>query len=113
MTITDPIDVHAAWLPPEAFRAIGSRRTLVRGDGILVETVRDEVARACARYGGGVRHLVPGEAGAARDRVHPLERIVVCVGDEQATRRLVNGNALSVLEQHFIPHAIAVKMGGM
>lgn len=69
MTITDPIDVHAAWLPPEAFRAIGSRRTLVRGDGILVETVRDEVARACARYGGGVRHLVPGEAGAARDRV--------------------------------------------
>ncbi|MFD2352608.1 hypothetical protein ACFSTC_30020 [Nonomuraea ferruginea] len=28
-------DVHPAWLPPEAFRAIGSRRVLVHGDGPL------------------------------------------------------------------------------
>ncbi|MEU3254564.1 alpha-glucuronidase [Streptomyces sp. NPDC006997] len=47
---TDP-----AWLPPAAFRAIGSRRTLVRGGGgPLVETVFGEVAGACARFGGSV-----------------------------------------------------------
>jgi alpha-glucuronidase len=46
----------AAWLPPEAFRAVGSRRTLVHGSGTLVETVLDEVAQACARYGGSVQH---------------------------------------------------------
>lgn len=44
--------MHAAWLPPEAFRALGSRRTLVQGDGTLVDTVRFEIAQACARYGG-------------------------------------------------------------
>ncbi|WP_432933380.1 alpha-glucuronidase [Microbispora sp. CA-135349] len=53
MKIPDP--VHPAWLPPEAFLAVGSRRTLVLGDGLLVETVHDEVAQACARYGGRVR----------------------------------------------------------
>ncbi|WP_433443956.1 alpha-glucuronidase [Nonomuraea sp. CA-141351] len=54
MSIPELTDVHPAWLPPEAFRAIGSRRTLVRADGPLAETVREEVAQACARYGGGV-----------------------------------------------------------
>ena len=39
---------HAAWLPPEAFRALGARRVLVHGDGLLVDTVLDEVTRACA-----------------------------------------------------------------
>ncbi|MFG1826290.1 alpha-glucuronidase family glycosyl hydrolase [Microbispora bryophytorum] len=53
MTLPDP--VHPAWLPPEAFRAIGSRRTLVLGDGLLAGTVYDEVADACARHGGRVR----------------------------------------------------------
>jgi alpha-glucuronidase len=53
VTTPDLTDVHPAWLPPEAFRAIGSRRTLVRGDGLLAETVREEVARASALYGGG------------------------------------------------------------
>jgi alpha-glucuronidase len=50
----DLTGVHPAWLPPEAFRAVGSRRSLVRGDGALVETVVRELAQACARYGGGV-----------------------------------------------------------
>ncbi|WP_433689154.1 alpha-glucuronidase [Micromonospora carbonacea] len=45
-------NVHAAWLPPEAFAPLGSRRVLVRGDGVLVDTVFDEVERACARHGG-------------------------------------------------------------
>ncbi|MEV6034485.1 alpha-glucuronidase [Nonomuraea sp. NPDC052116] len=53
MTIPELTDVHAAWLPPEAFRAIGSRRTLVRADGPLAETVRAEVTRARAGYGDG------------------------------------------------------------
>ena len=48
------IDVHPAWLPPEAFRALGSRRVLVQGDGLLVDTVRDEIARACDQYGGSL-----------------------------------------------------------
>ncbi len=46
---------HDAWLPPEAFRAVGARRVLVHGDGLLVDTVFAEVARACADHGGQVR----------------------------------------------------------
>ncbi|MCW6004202.1 alpha-glucuronidase [Micromonospora sp. CPCC 205371] len=38
--------VHPAWLPAEAFRAVGSRRVAVHGDGLLVDTVRAEVAAA-------------------------------------------------------------------
>ena len=51
-----PPDVHPAWLPPEAFRALGSRRILVHGAGTLVDTVRREVAQACDRFGGAVSH---------------------------------------------------------
>lgn len=58
--MTTPDRVHPAWLPPEAFRAIGSRRTLVLGDGLLAETVHDEVAQASARYGGSVRRAGDG-----------------------------------------------------
>jgi alpha-glucuronidase len=47
-------EVHAAWLPPEAFRALGSRRGRVIGDGTLVDTVRNELASACRRFGGSV-----------------------------------------------------------
>lgn len=46
--------VDPAWLPDGAFRPIGTRRTLIRGAGPLVDTVREEVARACARFGGAV-----------------------------------------------------------
>ncbi|MGW2613272.1 alpha-glucuronidase [Streptomyces sp. NPDC001500] len=49
-----PEGVDPAWLPPDAFRALGSRRTLVHGSGPLVETVRGEVAAACAQFGGKV-----------------------------------------------------------
>ncbi|MDG4764160.1 alpha-glucuronidase [Solwaraspora sp. WMMD406] len=57
------IDVHPAWLPAEGFRAIGSRRTLVSGDGPLVDTVHAEVRAACARFGGSVTRLsVDGDA---------------------------------------------------
>lgn len=53
-------EVHAAWLPEEAWRAIGARRTLVQGAGLLVETVAAEVAEACARHGGLVCHQQAG-----------------------------------------------------
>ncbi|MEU0582517.1 alpha-glucuronidase [Streptomyces sp. NPDC006132] len=49
-----PEGVDPAWLPPAAFRAVGGRRTLVRGSGPLVETVHGEVAEACRRFGGRV-----------------------------------------------------------
>jgi alpha-glucuronidase len=58
---------HPAWLPPEAFGPIGARGTVVYGDGLLVDTVVDEVARACARHGGWVRRAAgpPPPAGAS------------------------------------------------
>ena len=58
-----PEGVDPAWLPPAAFRAVGSRRTLIRGSGSLVETVHGEVAEACRRFGGRVvRDAVPDGA---------------------------------------------------
>ncbi|MFC4999029.1 alpha-glucuronidase [Dactylosporangium cerinum] len=47
-------DVHPAWLPPAALRAVGSRRVLIQGDGLLVDTVRAELSGACERFGGTV-----------------------------------------------------------
>jgi alpha-glucuronidase len=49
---TPPPEIHPAWLPPQVFRHIGSRRCLVHGAGTLVETVFEEVAAACADHGG-------------------------------------------------------------
>jgi alpha-glucuronidase len=56
------VSVHPAWLPSESLRAIGSRRVRVCGDGLLVDTVRDEVGRACARFGGTVEQEPGGNA---------------------------------------------------
>ncbi|MEV4545268.1 alpha-glucuronidase [Micromonospora echinaurantiaca] len=72
MTAGDRNDVHPAWLPPEAFRALGARRTLVTGDGPLVETVYREVAQACASYGGGVRRSGSDDGGDPVDLVLAL-----------------------------------------
>ncbi|MET9966369.1 alpha-glucuronidase [Streptomyces sp. NPDC006356] len=53
--------VDPAWLPEQAFRPIGTRRTLIRGAGPLVDTVHGEVAGACERFGGRVeRDAAPG-----------------------------------------------------
>ncbi|GAA0363346.1 xylan alpha-(1-_2)-glucuronosidase [Micromonospora gifhornensis] len=62
MSTPDPTDVHPAWLPDEAWRAIGVRRILVCGEGTLVDTVQAEVERAADRYGGTARRN-PTEAG--------------------------------------------------
>ncbi|MDT0401723.1 MULTISPECIES: alpha-glucuronidase [Streptomyces] len=48
------MDVDAAWLPAEAFRAVGRRRSLVPAGGPLVDTVRRELEDACERFGGRV-----------------------------------------------------------
>ncbi|MBN1173339.1 MAG: alpha-glucuronidase [Micromonosporaceae bacterium] len=68
VNLPDTTDVHPAWLPPEAFRAIGSRRVRVCGDDPLVETVRREVVEACASYGG----CLGGEDGGPVDLVLAL-----------------------------------------
>ncbi|MEV5430284.1 alpha-glucuronidase [Streptomyces sp. NPDC052701] len=58
-----PGGVDPAWLPPAAFRPLGTRRTLIRGSHPLVDTVHGEVAAACARFGGRVvRDPEPGAA---------------------------------------------------
>lgn len=61
MSAMSDIEIHPAWLPAEAWRAIGSRRTLVDGAGTLVETVLNEIGDACVLHGGEVwRGEAPG-----------------------------------------------------
>lgn len=64
MAVAAPADhVHPAWLPAQAWRAIGSRHTLVSGTEKSVATVYAEVRAACDRFGGSVTRLsVDGEA---------------------------------------------------
>lgn len=52
---------HPAWLPDDAFAAIGSRRVVVAGDGVLAGTVAEEVAAATARFGGAFSRLEVGD----------------------------------------------------
>ncbi|MEV5440212.1 alpha-glucuronidase [Streptomyces sp. NPDC052682] len=66
-----PEGVDPAWLPPAAFRAVGGRRTLIRGSGPLVETVHGEVAEACRRFGGRV--VRGGRVDASYDLVLDAE----------------------------------------
>ncbi|WP_328438012.1 alpha-glucuronidase [Streptomyces sp. NBC_00444] len=75
--------VDPAWLPPAAFRPLGTRRTLIRGSGLLVETVHGEVADACARFGGRVdRDPGPG-AGVSYDLVLELKPGLGDLGAEE------------------------------
>ncbi|MFF7316376.1 alpha-glucuronidase [Streptomyces albogriseolus] len=75
-------DFDAAWLPPAAFRAVGSRRTLIRaGDGLWTDTVHRELNGACERFGGRVvrdggedAELVLEAADAPDDESFTLER---------------------------------------
>lgn len=69
-----PEGVDPAWLPPDAFRALGSRHTLIRGSGAPVETVHGELAEACARFGGRVDR--DAEQGAA-----PYDLVLTLGGD--------------------------------
>ncbi|MER6348427.1 alpha-glucuronidase [Streptomyces sp. NPDC001595] len=58
-----------AWLPAEAFRALGSRRVLVRATGPLADTVYGEVAAACATFGGQAVRADDGRAETSYDLV--------------------------------------------
>ena len=66
--------VHPAWLPPEAFRALGSRSVLVLGAGPLVDTVAAEMAGACERFGGSAR-FAP-DPDAAEDGAAPADLVL-------------------------------------
>ena len=51
-------EVDAAWLTSHAWRPIGSRRTMVTGSGLLVDTVRDEIASHAELVSTGPADLV-------------------------------------------------------
>ncbi|CAM5340986.1 alpha-glucuronidase [Streptomyces aurantiogriseus] len=70
---TLPEGIDPAWLPPDAFRPLGERRTSIRGSGPFVETVHGEVAEACEQFGGEVVR------GAGTGTSHDL---VLCQGDD-------------------------------
>ncbi|MGW0505734.1 alpha-glucuronidase [Micromonospora sp. NPDC003241] len=103
LTGPDPTDVHPAWLPPAAFRAVGSRHTLVHGDGQLVDTVLHEVRLACATHGGTVRRCADGppadlvlaltetagRPGGTAPATEPSDRSPSVV-DEDGTRRVLD-----------------------
>ncbi|MEU4387161.1 alpha-glucuronidase [Promicromonospora sp. NPDC023805] len=63
---------HPAWLPDDAFAAIGSRRVVVAGDGVLAGTVAEEVAAATARFGGAFSRLEAGDGVADAELVLTL-----------------------------------------
>ncbi|WP_406413406.1 alpha-glucuronidase [Streptomyces sp. NBC_01614] len=69
--------VDPAWLPDEAFRPIGTRRTLIRGSGPLVDTVHGEVAEACGRFGGSV-----SRDSAAAPEPGPYDLVLELTGTE-------------------------------
>lgn len=101
MTTVEQSQVHAAWLPPEAFRALGSRRVAICGDGVLVETVAREADEACTRFGGRATHHPAGVAddgswgdGASPDLVLALESAAMPVsGDLAAALTEARGTA--------------------
>ncbi|MFI5797599.1 alpha-glucuronidase [Streptomyces sp. NPDC051677] len=78
MPLTVPVlpdGIDPAWLPPEAFRPLGTRRTLVQGAGPLVDTVHGEVAYACEQFGGEVvRNTSDDASGDPYDLVLRLAR---------------------------------------
>lgn len=82
-------DVHAAWLPSEAFRPIGTRRVVVQGEGELVETVRREVEGATGAYGGGLVGT-----GAGYDVVFALAGAQPLVGEAAGVLAGYEGGAL-------------------
>ncbi|MCP2263564.1 alpha-glucuronidase [Promicromonospora thailandica] len=63
---------HPAWLPDDAFAALGRRRVVVAGDGALAGTVAEEVAAATARFGGSFSRLEVGDGVADADLVLTL-----------------------------------------
>jgi alpha-glucuronidase len=83
-----PTGGHPAWLPSEAFRAVGSRRVLLSGPPGPLETVYDEVARAVQRFGG----TVVRRAAADDARPGDADLLLGLIGEHPSTAaRLVAG----------------------
>ncbi|KUO20871.1 alpha-glucuronidase [Streptomyces dysideae] len=77
------METDQAWLPTAAFRAVGSRHTLVHGTGPLVDTVHRELAAGCGRFGGSV--VRGAEGGGSCDLVLELGGDAEALGDEGFT----------------------------
>ncbi|MEU6715754.1 alpha-glucuronidase [Nonomuraea sp. NPDC046802] len=90
MTIPEPTGVHAAWLPPQAFLAVGSRRVFAPGAGVI----RDEVVHACARHGGRL-----ADAGEEADLVLAL---TMAEPLPAAARAVLAGYAGAIGEQSYL-----------
>jgi len=95
----DQTEYHAAWLAPEAFRAIGRRRVAVVGDGLLAETVRWEVEKATARFGGAVE---------AEDRAE-----LILAVDARAAEPGSDPEAFSVVRRYGITTVLAAGPAGL
>lgn len=93
LTNQDLVDFDACWLPVEAFHPLGSRSSLVHGEGPLIGTVLAEITDACTRYGGTVTYRAAGAAGdtgpADRD---PVDLVLALTGS-------LPGQAAAVREQ--------------
>lgn len=75
---------HPAWLPDDAFAAIGSRRVVVAGDGVLAGTVAEEVAAATARFGGSFSRLEVGDGVSDAELVLTLAHFDSSSADHSA-----------------------------
>ncbi|GAA2237157.1 hypothetical protein GCM10010104_35120 [Streptomyces indiaensis] len=61
-----PEGVDPAWLPPAAFRAVGSRRTLIQGSGPRVETAHGRWPRPAGASGPRARSYEPSGPAPVR-----------------------------------------------
>jgi alpha-glucuronidase len=102
------MSLHAAWLPDDAFAAVGARRVDVAGEGLVVETVRDEVAAATRRFGGQLAaehaqlRLVAGTATGP-----DAEAFDVTAGNGVLTVRAGGGAGLLYGLHHVVRHGQA------
>ncbi|MBX9243644.1 alpha-glucuronidase [Actinotalea ferrariae] len=105
-------DVHPAWLPDRAFAGIGGLRVAVIGDGDVVQTVRDEVERATARFGGALLHAAEGAdlvlvaAAQAPGQLAP-ESFDVALDEDVVVVRAADGPALLYGLHHVVRHTAA------
>src|SRR5687768_15184204 len=79
--------MHPAWLPVEAFRAVGSRPSLILGEGTLIDTIAGELADARATFGGGDGQTELLLALTSAAPAHSLDGVGTLGRDGYALRR--------------------------